>query len=334
MSTQHTRRFVNRPEDIVDDSLAGLALAYPELLRVHHQPNFVIRADAPVSGKVALISGSGSGHEPLNTGYVGKGMLDAACPGPIFTSATPDQMAAAVRAVDGGEGAILIVKNFTGGVLNAEMAVEMIAPDDLPVATIRVHDDVTITDVESRRGMGATVLVEKIAGAAAEEGRPLADVVAIGERVSHQTRSIGVGWHTPLTADPAGTSIQIGMGIHGEPGRYPFPTGQNGDWTPPQAEAIVEMLADFLLADQPLHSGDEVLVLVSGMGGTPLIELFIIYRHLHQFLADRGITVQRRLIGNFITSLGAPGCSISFLRLDPELTALWDAPVHTAALRW
>lgn len=333
MPIHQTRRFVNRPEEIVEDSLIGLALAYPDLLTVHHRPTFVMRADAPKAGKVALISGSGSGHEPLNTGYVGKGMLDAACPGAIFTSATPDQLAAAAQAVDGGAGILFIVKNFTGGVLNAEMAVEMIAAPDLPVSTIRVHDDVTIDDVENRRGMGAAVLVEKIAGAAAEQGRPLADVVAVGERVSHQTRSIGVGWPT----DHAGftpETVQLGMGIHGEPGRFPFLPERNGDWTPPRADAIAAILVDALLADLSTQAGDELLVLVSGMGGTPLMELYVIYRHIHQILADRGITVKRKLIGNFITSLGASGCTISFLKLDPELTALWDAPVHTPALRW
>ena len=282
------------------------------------------------------MSGGGSGHEPMHGGFVGPGMLDAACPGEVFTSPTPDQMLEATKAVDGGAGVLHIVKNYTGDVLNFEMAADLAKGEGIDVEAVVTNDDVAVQDslyTAGRRGVGITVIAEKLCGAAADDGRSLADVADICRRANDQGRSMGMAL-TPCTTPGAGSpsfelgddEMEIGIGIHGEPGRFREPLAP--------ASQVVERLATAVVEDLPYESGDQVLAMVNGMGGTPLIELYVVYRELHRFLEARGITIARRLVGNYITSLEMAGCSITLLRLDDELTRLWDAPVNTPALRW
>ncbi|GGM07670.1 dihydroxyacetone kinase subunit DhaK [Nakamurella endophytica] len=330
------KKLINNPSDVAAESLAGMGLAHPDLLRVHTDPACAVRVDAPVAGKVALVSGGGSGHEPLHAGFVGPGMLDAAVPGAVFTSPTPDQVQAAVAAVDGGAGVLLLVKNYTGDVLNFEMAAELAAAEGVAVETVVVDDDVAVQDstyTAGRRGVAGTVLVEKIAGAAAARGDDLAAVAGIARRVVGATRTMGVAL-TACTVPHSGTpsfelgeqEIEIGIGIHGEPGRERRPLVP--------ADELVRLLLDPVLADLPFEDGDRVLLLVNGMGATPLSELYVAYRAARGVLDGRGVTVERSLVGNYTTALDMAGCSVTLLRLDDELRDLWDAPVHTAALRW
>ncbi|MBX7443532.1 MULTISPECIES: dihydroxyacetone kinase subunit DhaK [unclassified Arthrobacter] len=330
------KKLINDPKSVVHESVQGFGLAHAGLVTVSEDPIYITRKDAPVAGKVGLVSGGGSGHEPLHAGYVGKGMLDAAVPGAVFTSPTPDQILPATLAANAGAGVVHIVKNYTGDVLNFETAAELAEAEGVNVRTVLVNDDVAVEDslyTAGRRGVGGTVLVEKIAGAAAERGDGLEAVVAIGERVNANVRTMGVAL-TACTVPHAGTpsfdldenEIEIGIGIHGEPGRHRIPMEN--------ADGITDRLLEPVLADLKITAGDRVLLFVNGMGGTPLSELYIVYRRAVQVLADAGATVDRSLVGNYITSLEMQGCSISVLRLDDELTALWDAPVHTAALRW
>jgi dihydroxyacetone kinase-like protein len=306
------------------------------LIAVHYDPDFIVRAGAPIKGKVGIISGGGSGHEPMHGGFVGLGMLDAACPGAVFTSPVPDQMLAATKAVDGGAGVLHIVKNYTGDVMNFEMAAELAAAEGGDVAAVVTNDDVAVKDstwTAGRRGVGVTVLLEKIAGAAAEGGANLAEVKRIAEKVNAQGRSMGMAL-TSCTVPAAGKptfdlpedEMEIGIGIHGEPGRRREKIAS--------AAAITEMLAAPILEDLPFSSGDNVLAFVNGMGGTPLIELYVVYNELAKILKGKNITISRNLVGSYITSLEMAGCSITLLKLDDELTKLWDAPVHTPALRW
>jgi dihydroxyacetone kinase-like protein len=330
------KKLINKPEDVVKDELEGIAAAHPELVKVHFDPNYITRADAPVKGKVALVSGGGSGHEPMHGGFVGIGMLDAACPGAVFTSPTPDQMLEATKAVDGGAGVLHVVKNYTGDVLNFEMAADLAGGEGIEVQAVVTNDDVAVQDslyTAGRRGVGITVILEKIAGAAAEQKRSLSEVVAIARRVNDCGRSMGMAL-TSCTVPQAGKptfdlpedEMEIGIGIHGEPGRTRAKLK-------PAAE-IVEILATAILDDLPYQRGDQVLAFVNGMGGTPLIELYIVYNELAKICAGRGITIARNLIGSYITSLEMAGTSITLLKLDDELTRLWDAPVKTPALRW
>ena len=330
------KKLINDPSAVVHDALAGLAAAHPGL-RVDIDRKIIARATAPVSGKVGLISGGGSGHEPLHGGFVGLGMLDAACPGEVFTSPTPDQMYEATKLVDGGAGVLHIVKNYTGDVMNFEMAAEMAAEDaGVKVESIVTNDDVAVEDslyTAGRRGVGVTVLVEKICGAAAEAGQDLATVAAIGRKVNGWGRSMGMAL-TSCTVPAAGkptfdlgeTEIEIGIGIHGEPGRHREPLGSAAD--------IAERLLDPIVHDLPFERGDAVLAFVNGMGGTPLLELYVVFAEVARILSGQGITIQRSLVGPFITSLEMAGCSITLLKLDDELVRLWDAPVNTPALRW
>jgi dihydroxyacetone kinase-like protein len=330
------KKFINSPDDVVPEALAGMAAAHPGLIRIDLENQLVIRADAPVKGKVALISGGGSGHEPMHGGFVGKGMLDAACCGAVFTSPVPDQMAAAGTAVDGGAGIVHIVKNYTGDVLNFKMAAELAEDDGIEVQSIVLDDDVAVQDslyTAGRRGTGATVLAEKIAGAKAEAGGSLAEVAGICRKVNEQGRSFGVALTscaTPSSGTPifdlGPDEIEVGVGIHGEPGR-------RREKMKPAAEIAEEMLEP-IVSDLGLAKGESVLAFVNGLGGTPLIELYLLFNEVTKGLGARGIEVGRSLVGNYITSLEMAGCSITLLRLDDELAGLWDAPVKTAALRW
>jgi dihydroxyacetone kinase-like protein len=330
------KKLINAPEDVLRDALEGMAAAHGDRVKVNFDPPFIVRTDAPVQGKVGIVSGGGSGHEPMHGGFVGMGMLDAACPGEVFTSPTPDQMDAATKAVNGGAGVLHIVKNYTGDVMNFEMAAEIAAGEDIEVAAVVTNDDVAVKDslyTAGRRGVGVTVLAEKICGAAAEEGKSLQEVADICRRTNDQGRSMGMALTpciTPAAGEPSFTlgddEMEIGIGIHGEPGRERLKVEP--------AAKVVERLATAIVEDLPYNDGDQVLAFVNGMGGTPLIELYIVYNELNKFLQERGITIARNLIGNYITSLEMAGCSITLVRLDDELTRLWDAPVDTIALRW
>jgi phosphoenolpyruvate---glycerone phosphotransferase subunit DhaK len=330
------KKLINDPEAVVREALEGMEAAHGDRLRVQYDPYVIVRADAPVQGKVGIISGGGSGHEPMHGGLVGPGMLDAACPGEVFTSPTPDQMLEATKAVDGGAGVLHIVKNYTGDVLNFEMAADLAKGEGIDVEAVVTNDDVAVQDslyTAGRRGVGITVIAEKICGAAAEEGKSLAEVTEVCRKVNGQGRTMGMALTpcvTPGSGEPSfelgEDEMEIGIGIHGEPGRYREPIGS--------AAEIVERLATAIVEDLPFESGDKVLAFVNGMGGTPLIELYIVYRELNKLLNDRGITIERQLIGDYITSLEMAGCSITLLKLDDELTRLWDAPVDTPALRF
>jgi dihydroxyacetone kinase-like protein len=330
------KKLINRPDQVVQEALQGMARAHPALLRVNLDPAYIVRADAPVRGKVALISGGGSGHEPLHGGFVGRGMLDAACPGAVFTSPTPDQVLAATQTVDGGAGVLYIVKNYTGDVLNFEMAAELAVAEGRVVTSVLIDDDVAVQDslyTAGRRGVGATVLAEKIGGAAAEAGQPIDRVAALCRQVNESSRSMGralTSCTVPAVGRPTfalgDDEMEIGIGIHGEPGRERRPLQD--------ADAITDLLATTILADLPFRRGDRAIVMVNGMGGTPLIELYIVFRQLAAICDAQGITLARSLVGNYITSLEMAGCSLTLLRADDELLRLWDAPVHTLALRW
>jgi len=335
ISSAAMRKLLNDPADAVKESLAGLAAAHARILRYDGEAQIVTRADAPVSGKVALISGGGSGHEPLHGGFVGKGMLDAACPGEVFTSPVPEQMLAATKAVDGGAGVIHIVKNYTGDVMNFKLAAEDAADDGIDVESVLVDDDVAVQDslyTAGRRGVGATVLLEKIAGASAERGDDLATVAAVARRVNERARSFGIALSSctppaagaPIFDLPAG-EVEIGIGIHGEPGRRRGPLGP--------ARELARELVEPVLADlQPQRS--RVLAFVNGMGGTPELELYLLYHEVDKLLRAAGLEPARNLVGNYITSLEMAGASVTVLELDDELETLWDAPVDTPALRW
>jgi len=330
------KKLINDPKNVVNEAVAGFEAAHSDMVSVSHDPLFIVRSDAPVQGKVAIVSGGGSGHEPLHAGFVGFGMLDAAVPGPVFTSPTPDPILAGTQRVNGGAGVLHIVKNYTGDVLNFETAADLASAEGIDVRTVIIDDDVAVKDslyTAGRRGVAGTVLVEKICGASAERGDDLDAVVAVAEKVNSQVRTMGVAL-TPCVVPHAGEpsfvladdEIEIGIGIHGEPGRERIKLEP--------ADAIVDRLLAPILEDLPFVSGDSVLLFVNGMGGTPQIELYILFRRAAEVLSERGITVTRSLVGNFTTSLDMAGASISVLKLDDDLTALWDAPVQTVSLRW
>jgi dihydroxyacetone kinase-like protein len=329
------KKLLNRVEDIVPESLAGLAKAHPDVVKIDAANNVVLRAAGPRRGKVALVSGGGSGHEPLHGGFVGLGMLDAACAGNVFTSPVPDQMEAATRAVDGGAGVLHIVKNYTGDVLNFQMAAELVA-GEIEVASVVTNDDVAVQDslyTAGRRGVGGTVLVEKIAGAHAEAGASLADVTATALRVNANVRSMGLAL-TSAVVPAAGTptfelgddEVEVGIGIHGEPGRRREKLST--------VDEMADWLVEPIVSDLGIGRGDKVLAFVNGMGGTPLIELYVAFNSVARILEGKGIAIGRSLVGSYITSLEMAGFSVTLLKLDDELLRWWDAPVHTAALRW
>ncbi|THA36274.1 dihydroxyacetone kinase subunit DhaK [Streptomyces sp. A1277] len=327
------RMLINVPETVVADALRGIAAAHPELT-VDVDNRVVVRRDAPVAGKVALVSGGGSGHEPLHAGFVGPGMLSAACPGEVFTSPVPDQMVRAAAAVDSGEGVLFVVKNYTGDVLNFEMAAELAEEEGVRIAQVLVDDDIAVTDslyTAGRRGTGATLFVEKIAGAAADEGAPLDRVAAIARRVNESSRSFGVALSSVTTPAkgsptfdlPAG-ELELGVGIHGEPGRE-----RRAMMT---SREIADFAVNAVLDD--LRPQGPVLALVNGMGSTPLLELYGFSAEVQRVLGERGVVAARTLVGNYVTSLDMAGCSVTLCQVDEELVRLWDAPVETPALRW
>lgn len=330
------KKLINNPEEVVLEELQGIALAHPDLVKVHFDPDYIVRADAPVKGKVALVSGGGSGHEPMHGGFVGMGMLDAACPGAVFTSPTPDQMLEATKAVDGGAGVLHIVKNYTGDVMNFEMAADLAKAEGIDVEAVVVNDDVAVKDslyTAGRRGVGLTVLMEKIVGAAAEEGRSLKEIADLARKVNDQGRSMGMAL-TSCTVPHAGKptfdlpedEMEIGIGIHGEPGRTRMKIKP--------ADEVTELLLTPIIEDLPFEAGDEVLLFVNSMGGTPLIELYILYRKAVEILEAKDIKVVRNLVGPYITSLEMAGASFTLLKMDDDLIKLWDAPVKTAGMRW
>jgi phosphoenolpyruvate---glycerone phosphotransferase subunit DhaK len=333
---QRMRKFLNDPEQVVKESLVGLAAAHGDLLRYDAEHQVVIRKDAPRQGKVALISGGGSGHEPLHGGFVGAGMLDAACPGEVFTSPVPGQMLAATKAVDGGAGVIHIVKNYTGDVMNFKLAAEDAADEGIQVESVLIDDDVAVQDslyTAGRRGVGATVLAEKVAGAAAERGDALAAVAALARRVNDRSRSFGVALSSctppaagkPIFDLPEG-EMEVGIGIHGEPGRRRSALGS--------AHEVAATMVEAVVSDLRPAAGARVLVFVNGMGGTPLLELYLLYGEIDRQLREANLEPVRNLVGSYITSLEMAGASLTLLELDDEVTELWDAPVRTPALRW
>ncbi|EYT54735.1 dihydroxyacetone kinase [Leucobacter sp. UCD-THU] len=329
------KKLINDPADVLADALKGLAKAHPEL-DVDHEHRVIYRSEPKDQGKVALLSGGGSGHEPLHGGFVGLGMLDAACAGEMFTSPTPDQVVAATKAADRGAGVLHIVKNYTGDVMNFEMAAEIAAAESgVEVATVVVADDVAVQDslyTAGRRGVGLTVLMEKIVGAAAEEGRDLAAVTALAEKLNERGRSMGMAL-TSCTVPAAGKptfdlpedEIEMGVGIHGEPGRKRVPLAP--------ASEIAAQLVEPILADRDF-TGEPVIVMLNGMGGTPLSELHLMYGEVAELLEQAGVEVARTLVGDYITSLDMAGCSVTLLAADDEILRLWDAPVRTPGLRW
>ena len=354
------KKLINKPEHVVKEQLEGIALAYPDIVKVHFDPNFIYRADAPVKGKVAIVSGGGSGHEPMHGGFVGFGMLDAACPGEVFTSPTPDQMLEAAKIVNSGEGVLFIVKNYSGDVMNFEMAADLAREEGIRVLNILIDDDVAVKDslyTQGRRGVGTTVLAEKICGAAAERGYDLKKLANLCRKVNINGRSMGLAL-TSCTVPAAGKptfelgedEMEIGIGIHGEPGRKRIKIKTANEITELLALSIIEDIfykrtirewdegkgewVDIKLEDPTLKHGDKVLAFVNSMGGTPGIELPIVYRKLHEICEKRGLKIIRNLIGPYITSLEMQGCSITLLKMDDEMIELWDAPVKTAGLRW
>ncbi|MGD2048652.1 MAG: dihydroxyacetone kinase subunit DhaK [Chloroflexota bacterium] len=352
------KKLINAVEDVVKEQLEGMAVAHPDILKVHFEPNYVYRADAPVAGKVAIVSGGGSGHEPMHGGFVGMGMLDGACPGEVFTSPTPDQMYECAKAVDSGEGVLFIVKNYTGDVLNFEMAAEMAFADGIKVQNILIDDDAAVKDslyTAGRRGVGTTVLAEKIVGGAAEDGYSLDQCADLCRKVNQYGRSMGMAL-TSCTVPAAGKptfelgddEMEIGIGIHGEPGRERYKMKTADEITEMMALAIIEDEAytrtvrewnnedgewfDLELTDEPFQSGDQIIAFVNSMGGTPVSELYAVYRKLAQICEDKGLTIVRKLIGPYITSLEMQGFSLTLLKADDEILKYWDAPVNTPGL--
>jgi dihydroxyacetone kinase-like protein len=354
------KKLINLPGDVVRECLEGMARAHPDLIRVSYDPTFIYRADAPVENAAAVVSGGGSGHEPLHGGFVGMGMLHAACPGEVFTSPTPDQMLEAAKRVHGGGGVLFIVKNYSGDLMNFEMAAELAHGEGIRIATTLIDDDVAVRDslyTQGRRGVGTTVLAEKICGAASERGYDLNRVAGLCRKVNTRGRSMGMALRActvPMRGEPTFSlpenEIEIGIGIHGEPGR------ERMEYVP--ADRVTELLAvsileapayarsvrefngergsfeDVLIEDSGFAPGDRLLAMVNGMGGTPLSELYIVYRKLDEICRKKQHTIIRTLVGSFITSLEMQGCSITLLKMDEELLSLWDSPVNTASLRW
>lgn len=327
------KKLINQIDDVLVESLRGLGLAHPDIVEVSLDPRLVTRKTRGRPGKVALVSGGGSGHEPLHAGFVGLGMLDAACPGEVFTSPTPDQILAAAEAVENGGGILWIVKNYAGDVMNFEMAEELFEGEQ---ATVITNDDVAVENSlhsQGRRGVAATVVVEKIVGAAAERGSDLQQCKKLGERINEASGSMGIALSScivPAAGSPTfelgSDELEIGVGIHGEPGR------RREKIRP--ADELIEELVEAIHSDIQPESGSEVLTVVNGMGGTPLLELYLVFDAVHRACESRGLSISRSLVGNYCTSLEMQGCSVTLTKLDDELKSLWDAPVHTCSLNW
>ena len=327
------KKFVNNVDNMLTESLSGFEKAHSDLVLLHLEPNYLTRK-TKAENKVAVISGGGAGHEPLHAGFIGKGMLDAVCPGQVFTSPTPDQMMAAAEGVDTGKGVLFVVKNYAGDVMNFEMAGEMLS---IKNATVLTSDDCAVinsTFTDGRRGVAGTVIVEKCVGSYAEAGADLATCKVLGDKINAQTASIGVAF-TSCTVPAAGkptfeigeTEIEMGVGIHGEPGRKRE--------TMREADAIIKDMVDAILTDlADKAKSAEVLLLVNGLGATPLMELYLIYNTAEKLLLEQGITITRSLVGNYTTAIDMSGASITVCILDDEIKQHWDSPVHTAALRW
>jgi dihydroxyacetone kinase-like protein len=326
------KKFINQVDDLLAESLSGFAAAHQDIVRLNLDPHYLVRAQKAES-KVALISGGGSGHEPLHSGFVGYGMLDAACPGHVFTSPTPDQMLAAAVAAESGKGVLFIVKNYAGDVMNFEMAAEMLPFEH---ATVITSDDVAVensTYTTGRRGVAGTVIVEKVVGSLAETGADLLACKALGDRVNSRTASMGVALSSCIvpaagrpTFDIAPDELEMGVGIHGEPGRRREPMRT--------ADEIVADLVAAILDDLKPARGSEALLMINGFTGTPLMELYLLYNSAAKLLQQHGITISRSLVGDYTTSLEMAGASVTVCLLDEEIRRHWDAPVHTAALRW
>lgn len=353
------KKLINHIDDIVKEQLEGMALAHPEL-RIATNPHYIVRSDAPVQGKVALISGGGSGHEPLHGGYVGLGMLDGACPGEIFSAPTPDQMVACGKIVEAGAGILFIVKNYTGDVLSFETAVELLHEEGLQICNVLIDDDVSLQDGHlgaGRRGMGTTLVVEKIVGAAAQHGYSLEQCVELAHEVVANGWSIGtaltscvVPYKGSPTFELGDDQIEIGIGIHGEAGQSRIGYLTADEVTHILTEKIIKSrvyarrmrewnreIGDWMeieLVTHPLQAGDQVIAIVNNMGGTPLSELYIVFRKLTQICAEHSIRIVRNLVGTYVTSLDMQGCSITLVRVNEKLLRFWDAPVKTAALNW
>ncbi|MDO4909565.1 MAG: dihydroxyacetone kinase subunit DhaK [Corynebacterium sp.] len=331
------KKLINDVEKVAAEAMEGLALAHPDLIENHPAEGFLSRAAGikKEAGKVGIISGGGSGHEPLHAGFIGTGMLDAAVPGPVFTSPTPDPICAAAKEADNGAGVLFIVKNYTGDVLNFDTAAELADMDDITVKQVIVNDDVAVensTHTAGRRGVAGTVLVEKIAGAAAERGDDLETVAAIAQKVIDNTGSMGLALSActvPHVGKPSfdlpEDEIELGVGIHGEPGRRRMPMDT--------ADNLTDELVNPIIEDLKLTKGERVIALVNGMGATPESELYIVFRRVAQRLHDAGIEIARSLVGNYVTSLDMAGCSVTLCRVDDSLLELFDAPAHTPAFR-
>ncbi|NNU77438.1 dihydroxyacetone kinase subunit DhaK [Clostridium estertheticum] len=329
------KKLINNPESVVEEMLEGMVMAHPNYIRKLGNANVIVRKNSPISGKVALVSGGGSGHEPAHAGYVGKGMLNAAVLGPVFTSPAPDPIYEAIKAVNGGSGVLLVVKNYTGDVMNFEMASEMAQMDGIKVANVVVNDDVAVENslfTAGRRGVSGTVFVHKIAGAKAETGASLEEVKAVAQKVIDNVRSMGIALKpciVPALGKPnftlAEDEIEIGIGIHGEPGTH--------RQTIKPVDELVDNMVGKILNDMRLTGGDEVAVMVNGLASTPLMELYIVNRKVHKMLEEKGIKVYKTFVGEFMTSLEMTGCSVTLLKLDDELKVLLDAQADTPALK-
>jgi dihydroxyacetone kinase-like protein len=330
------KKLINDPSKVVAEALKGMEAAHGKLIKVSYEPAFITRKEPPKKGKVAVISGGGSGHEPMHGGFVGLGMLDAACPGEVFTSPTPDQMEAATKAVDAGAGVIHLVKNYTGDILNFQMAADLCAADNIKVESVIIADDVAVQDslyTAGRRGVGSTVLTEKIIGASAERGDKLETVVKYANYCKDNGRSMGIALSSctlPAVGKPifeiGDDEIELGVGIHGEPGRERIKIKT--------ANELMAMLFEPVAQDLSLKQGDEIILFVNGMGGTPLIELYILYNAAFELANKKGVKVVRNLVGNYITSLEMQGFSVTVMKANADIVKLWDAPVLTPALRW
>ena len=329
------KKIINNPELVVEDMLAGMVAAHPDYVRKLENATVLVRANSPVQGKVALVSGGGSGHEPSHGGYVGKGMLDGAVAGAVFTSPTPDQVYEAIKAVDSGNGVLLVIKNYTGDVMNFEMAKDMAEMEGIQVSTVVVNDDVAVensTYTAGRRGIAGTVFIHKLAGAKAETGASLEEITRVAEKVIDNVRSMGMSISScivPAAGKPnftlAENEIEIGMGIHGEPGTHREEIKTSDE--------ITEHLVNKILDDMHLEDGTEVAVMVNGLCSTPLMELYIVNKKVNEMLTEKGIKIHKTFVGEFMTSLEMAGFSVTLLKLDDELKELLDAPADTPALR-